>query len=144
MLAFLEAVEEERCRQLEEKSKKKVKRRKINKPWQRGALPGLCQDPDLLLMVSDYAYDLEDPGFQRYCRERGVLHVAGVPGSERWMLFRDFGTGEDEFLQNRSLWISQVGKEFTAEQMDTHWEIIRLGRSKLQDCWELYVSRGDE
>lgn len=142
MLAFLEAEEEKRCRDLEESKGKKVKRRTIDFPWQRGTHPQLCQETDLLLMVSEYDYDLENSRFQDYCRSRGVLHVAGVPGSERWSVFRDPNIGEDEFLGNSYFRFSEAGKEYTSEQMKTQWEIVRIGRAKLEDCWELYTSGG--
>ena len=142
MLSSLEAEEEKRCRDLEDSKGKKVKRRKIEIPWQRGTHPQLCQETDLLLMVSEYDYDLENLRYQDYCRGRGVLHVAGVPDSERWLVFRDPQIGEEEFLENPYFRFSQVGKEYTPEQMKTQWEIVRIGRAKLQDCWELYTSGG--
>lgn len=75
------AREEERCRTLEKETGKPVKRREVPKPWTRLGPQALLEDSQLLHYVTEFDYDLADSAFQEYCRERGVLHVAGEPGS---------------------------------------------------------------
>jgi DNA polymerase III subunit epsilon len=145
------AREEERCRKLEteyardpKKARKKVARRPVLKPWLRPMPQALLQDPDLLLLVTDYDYDLADPGFQEYCRSRGVFHVAGEEGSKRREFFRNHALTKDAFLSDESFRVAQPldGKryEYTTHEMEVAWEIVCLGRAQLQDCWELYRS----
>jgi hypothetical protein len=148
--------EEQRCVDLElERAKdpkrklEKVKRRSIPKPWSRGSFPSLCQDSDLLLMVSEFDYKLEEPDFQAYCAERGVLHVAGTPGSKRWHFSRDHARSKEEYLAEPDSRFSNSvyaggQREYSEADMEIGWKIIRVGRAKLQDCWELYLARPNE
>ena len=142
--------EEERCRAIEEKNKldpkkknKKVTRRKIQKPWSRGIHPRLCQETELLLKVSDYDYDLGVPGFQDYCRTRGVLHIAGEVGSRRWTFCVNHGRCFDDFLPDagNSTFEStdSDNEKAPSPEADTDWKIVKIARGKLQDCWEMYV-----
>lgn len=143
--------EEERCRAIEvennkregaKKKNNKVNRRIIKKPWARPGESAICQDYDLLIMVYDYDYDLSDKLFQEYCAARGVLHVAGVPGSRRWEYLEDYRKTKVTYLADPYFQFAEKldGKQyrFTEEEMETGWTIMSLGRAKLQDCWELY------
>jgi hypothetical protein len=156
---FLIAQEEERCKAIEtanneneETKEKKVKRKTISKPWVRPGDSALCQEVDLLIMVSQYDYDLFDEAFQAYCSARGILHVAGEPGSRRWKYLADFRKTKSAYLGDPYFQLSQEvdGKQhrFTDADMETGWKIMLLGRAKLQDCWELYsrksqMAKGD-
>lgn len=146
---FLIDQEEERCKAIEatyeknEKTKgKKVQRKTIPKPWMRAVASALCQEADLLAMVSQYDYDLSDAKFQAYCSTRGILHVAGEPGSRRWKYYADHQINKDAFLADPYFQFSQEidGKRihYTDTEMETSWKIMLLGRAQLQDCWELY------
>lgn len=148
---FLIDQEEERCRAIEaannksegtKNRNKKIKRKIIQKPWTRLGESSICQEYDLLIIVCDYDYDLSDKSFQDYCTARGVLHVAGVPGSRRWEYMEDYRKAKDTYLSNPYFQFAEKidGKQyrFTEEQMETGWTIMSLGRAKLQDCWELY------
>jgi len=142
--------EEKRCRALELEYKKKempgktVKRKVIEKPWTRPGKHALCQDTDMLILVNAYDYDLSDKAFQEYCSVRGILHVAGELGSHRWEFFTNYEKSRSEYFKDRYFQFTQEvnGKRYryTDEEMRTGWEIILLGRAKLQDCWELYSS----
>ncbi len=149
MHQFLIEQEEERCRALEadydkhkETQGKRVTRKQIPKPWARPSRNALCQNADLLLTVDEYDYDLSDPGFQKYCSDRGVLHVAGEPGSKRWKFFVSHAKPKRQYLEDQYFQFSEEvdGKKhrYTRKEMEVGWKIIRLGRAKLQDCWELY------
>ena len=135
-------LEAERCKQLESAGKK-AKRRAIAKPWTRPGENALCQDTDLLILVSEYDYDLTDTHFQRYCEARGVLYVAGEPGSRRWEFFRHYTKSKTEYLKDPYFQFAQEhnGKRYryTDDEMETGWRIVVIGRGKLQDCWELYT-----
>lgn len=146
---FLIKQEEERCRALEaefdksnEAKDKKVKRRTIPKPWARPGGSALCQEIDLLIMVDEYDYDLSNKTFQGYCSARGILHVTGEPGSRRWEYMADYAKTKRDYLADPWFQFAQEfdGKRYryTNEEMETCWKIVRLGRAKLQDCWELY------
>jgi hypothetical protein len=146
---FLIDQEEERCRAIEaeninneETKNNKVKRKSIPKPWTRPSVSALCQESDLLLMVREYDYDLSIKRFQDYCSDRGILHVSGEPESKRWEYMADYRKTKSSFLADSYFRFSEEvnGKQhhYTDGDMETHWKIIRLGRAKLQDCWELY------
>jgi hypothetical protein len=143
------AQEEERCKKLEsdhEKSEetrgKKVKRRAIARPWTRPAERSLCERADLLMLVTQYDYDLADESFLNHCEARGVLHVAGVPGSRRWEFFSDYGKLKSEYLADPYFQFAEKSSakqyRYTDREMDSGWEIIVLGRATLQDCWQVY------
>lgn len=146
---FLIDQEEKRYRAIEaennknEKTKgKKVKRKAITKPWWRLGDAALCQEVDLLIMVSEYDYDLADEMFQAYCSARGILHVAGKRGSTRWQYLADYRQTKIAYLTDTYFQqAEEVGGKrycYTDEEMETGWKIMLLGRAKLQDCWELY------
>ena len=146
---FLKDQEEKRCRAIEaennkneETKGKKVKRKAISKPWMRPGESALCQEVDLLIMVSEYDYDLSDKTFQTYCSARGILHVAGEPGSRRWKYLADYRKTKSAYLSDPYFQLSEEvdGKRhrYTDEEMETGWKIMLLGRAKLQDCRELH------
>lgn len=152
---FLIEQEEERCRALEAESQKKgetkskkVKRKTIRKPWARPGKSALCQEIDLLFMVDEYDYDLFDKTFQGYCSARGVLHVTGELGSRKWDYMADYTKTKSDFLVEPFFQFAQEvdGKRYryTSDEMETGWKIVRLGRAKLQDCWELYLRESSE
>ena len=96
--------EEKRCVELEAKYRldpknknKRVERRNIPKPWTRSG-NGICQEIELLSLVSEFDYDLDDERFQEYCDRRGVLHVAGELGSRRWKYFARHGWAKERYL----------------------------------------------
>lgn len=147
---FLIDQEEKRCRAIEaennkneETKGKKVKRKMIPKPWGRPGDVALCQEIDLLIMVSEYDYDLADETFQAYCSARGILHVAGKTGSRRWQYLADYRKTKSAYLADPYFQFAEEvdGKRYryTDEEMGTGWNIMLLGRAKLQDCWELYA-----
>jgi hypothetical protein len=143
--------EEKRCRALEEKARKegdhsvKIKRKKVEKPWKRIGPNALCQEPELLLMVNQYDYDLADKDFQKYCENRGILFIAGDFGSKRWHIFMHWNKSKDDYLADPYFQYAEEvnGKKYkyNNHEMDVQWRIIKLGRAKLQDCWELYSKR---
>ena len=140
--------EEDRCRTLEEAdpSHKKVKRRDVKKPWIRLGPKALCQEATLLLLVRDYSFNLDDLGFERYCADRGIIHVAGEKDSARWFFMKDHSKTKAEFMSDPYFqrFIEEGGKQyqFTSREMEIHWEIALVGKAKLQDCWELYQGNG--
>ncbi len=145
----LEAQEEDRCRELEavyqqsEATKnRKVKRRKIDKPWSRPRPQALCQDNDLLGLVNEYDYDLSNPDFQAYCCSRGTLYMAGAAGTTRWEYAEHYERTKAEYLDNPYFQFAQEvdghRHRFTRDEMETQWRIICLARAQFQDCWELF------
>ncbi len=134
------ADEEARCKALEAEKGKPVKRREIP-PWRRRGPQCLVQDPELLIRITEYSYDLEDEDFQSYCAARGVLHVAGERGSRRWLYMRDTRRGRDEFLADpefqRAAEHQGERYKYTAEEMETGWRVVQLGRAALEDAWDL-------
>jgi hypothetical protein len=122
---------------------KKVTRRKISRPWTRPGKNALCQEVDLLMLVQEYDYELSDSDFRRYAKARGILHVAGEPGSRRWEFYSDYSKTKDEFLGDSYFQLGQMVDRkqyaYTLEEMEIAWRIVLLGRSALQDCWELYI-----
>ena len=149
MYQFLIDQEEERCRAIEAENNKneetkgeKVKRKTIPKPWERPGESALCQEVDFLIMVSEYDYDLSDKTFQAYCSARGILHVAGEPGSRRWKYVADFRKTKSAYLADPYFQFPEEvnGKQhrYTDEEVETGWKIMLLGRAKIQDCWELF------
>jgi hypothetical protein len=151
---FLIDQEEERCRAIEaennkhkETKGKKIKRKTILKPWVRPSDSALCQDVELLIMVSQYDYALSNKTFQAYCSGRGILHVAGEPGTKRWKYLADYRkTKSAYFADSYFHFAEEVGGKrysYTEEEMETGWKTMLLGRAKLQDCWELYSRKSN-
>ncbi len=147
---FLVEQEEQRCRAIEAENAKggntrhkSPTRKKISKPWTRPGEAALCQEIELLSMVNEYDYDLADKEFQEYCAARGVLHVAGEPGSARWKyLASPWSTTKDSYFSDSYFQFAEEVKgkrhRYTNEEMAIGWKIILLGRARLQDCWEIY------
>lgn len=145
--------EELRCQKIEaqnrldpKKKDKKVPRRKVGKPWTRGAYPKLCQETEWLARVSEYDYDLLNPEFQDYCRMRGILHMAGPPESTRWGFCVNHGRGPAEYFKEIGRTPPQPTSPDSATpppEVDTAWRIVRIARGKLQDCWELFTAAGN-
>ncbi len=148
---FLKEQEEARCLALEADFSangvpgKEVKRRPIVS-WRRPGPVALCQNPDLLLMISDFDYDLSNRSFQEYCAARGVLHVAGEPGSHRWNCMADWQFSQSSFMNDAyfqfAAELNGERRKFSERDMEVAWEILRLGRATLQDCWELFRGQG--
>jgi hypothetical protein len=138
--------EDDRCRMLEDAdpNHKPVKRRDIAKPWTRSGPKALCQEADLLLLVLDYSFHLDDVDFERYCAQRGVLHVAGEKPSAHWSLMKDHSRTKTDFLSDPHFQHAQgYGGEqyqFSPAEMEIQWNIVLLGKATLQDCWELYTN----
>lgn len=139
--AFIQ-IEEDRCQKLEQEKGKYIKRRKVDKPWTRSSPLSLCQEFELLVHVKEFDYDLSDENFKGYCEARGVLQLAGEPGSKRWEYVVTHSRNKDEFLNERSFQYAQeiegTSYKYSAQEMDTHWEILCLWRASIQDCWEIY------
>ncbi len=112
--------------------------------WRRPAPTAICQDHQVLLAITEFDFDLTDPGFQAYARSRGVLHGCGIPGSHRWRFTADHAATRDDFMADPCFRSPDPGPITSAvylyppEEMETHWRIMRLAKAKLQDCWELY------
>lgn len=142
--------EEDRCRAIEseyddhDKARgRKEKRRKIAKPWRRVGESALCQEIDLLQLVTEFDFDLSEASFQSYCSARGVLTVAGEPGSRRWGFAADFSKGRDAYMSDpyfaHAIEVNGVRYKFSEQEMEFGWQLMLLARARLQDCWELYI-----
>lgn len=140
----LKAREEERCVKLERSTGKKIKRRKIPRPVVRMGPDALCQNTDILKLVTEYDYDVSDLRFQDYCSSRGVT-PGGVHGSTRWKFFADHSLSKQDYLANPYFHFAQefqgTRHTYTPEEMESQWNVIFLGRAALQDCWELLFKR---
>jgi hypothetical protein len=141
----LVAEEEAHGSALEAQKGKPVKRRHV-RAWKRPGPEHLTQDPELLVRITEFSYDLEKKGFQKYCEGRGVLHVAGQRGSRRWLYMSDTRKDRDQFLSDPSFQYAQEHHgqryKYTDEEMATAWRIVQLGRAALEDAWDLYRRRG--
>lgn len=113
--------------------------------WTRPHPLGLCQDFDLRQKVTQTDFDLEDPGFQRYAKARGVLYLAGK--GLRWQLVKDHSVTRDEYLtaahwEPLRWWVdAKTGKRLRLQnhdELETSWRIVRAAKGALQDAWELY------
>ncbi len=133
--------EEIRCQQEEKIKGKIVKRRNIPKPWSRNFPKSLCQDGDLLKMVTEFDYDLSNIEFQKYCIDRGRLNFA-KQGSRRWEFYEKHYLTEEEYLNDGYFHYAEEynGKKYkyTDEELRTGWRLIMLGRATIQDCWEIF------
>lgn len=116
--------------------------------WRRPYPAMLCQDHAVLLGITQFEFELNDPAFRRYAEQRGVLYVAGREGSRRWKFTGDFSRGCAEFMVDSYFRFAQeypagsgIRHMYTAEEMAFHWKVMRIARSKLQDIWEIYQDR---
>lgn len=119
---------EEERQENPKKKRRLVPELEVHKPWTRGAFPKLCQDTEWVATIYEYDYDLPNTEFQEYCRSRGVLHIAGTPGSKRWEFCVNHQWSADEFFED----------DPSATDIGSDWRILRTARGKLQDCWELF------
>lgn len=114
----------------------------VPKPWTRPHPQGLCQDLEHLRAVQEFDYRLDDGAFQRYCRGRGVLHVAGAKGGRLWLYMAEHHRTRAEYLDEPEFKVAQewhgTRRTYTDVELEGGWMILQLGRAKLQDCWELY------
>jgi hypothetical protein len=121
------------------------KPRPVPVPWVRPHKDGLCVEPDFLRAVQEFDYDLEDESFQAFCQSRARLSFAGIKGGRCWQFFSDFQRGKDQYLAEPEFQFAQEwqGKHrrYSAAELEVGWKIIRLGRARLQDCWEIYLGR---
>jgi hypothetical protein len=101
----------------------------------------LCQDVDTLLGIRRYDFDLNDPAFREYADRRGVLYLAGTPGSPQWRFVADHDVTEADFLGEPSFHVSIGAHRYTDDDMATHWKIMRIAKAKLQDCWDIFTGR---
>jgi hypothetical protein len=113
--------------------------------WRRPYPNMLLQDADTLLRVTEYDFDLSDPGFLFYCEQRGVLHCMGGPDSRRREFIADTRLGftdlkADPILSFAQEWPPGSGQRhrYADAELETLWRIIRYDRARLQDAWELY------
>lgn len=111
----------------------------------RACVPrALCQDVSVLMGIDSYSYDLGDEGFQAYCLARGVLYVAGRPGSRLWAYFLNTALDLGYWLADEGVRFAQeVGgsrHRYSDAQMESQWRCVLIGRGKLEDAWGLYCS----
>jgi hypothetical protein len=92
-----------------------------NRPHPMTMLQGFDTALELLLRITEWDFDLSDPGFVFYCKQRGTLYLVGEPGTAWWQMVCDFSRKE-------------VGP---GAGLDTKYLLIARGR--LQDCWEMYL-----
>ena len=120
---YLIEQEKERFRTIEaEKSKNeetknnKVKRKSIPNPRTRPSTSALFQESGLFILVREYVYDLSIKRFLDYCSDRGILHVAGEPGSKRWKYSDDLRKTKSPFLADSYFHFSEKvnGKQHRA------------------------------
>ena len=138
---YLKHQEEVRYKKEESLKGKPVKRRKISKPWTRSFSLSLCPESDLLEMVTDFDYDLSDPEFQIYCKNRIGLNHA-LPQSRRWDFFEKHQLTKNDYLEDPYFHYAEEynGKryKYTEDELHSNWRVIMLGRATIQDCWEIY------
>ena len=95
-------------------------------------------------MVREYDYDLTDQHFQEYCQTRGILHLAGEIGSKRWTMFVNHQTDKNSFLSDEYFQhatpVNDNQYKFTANEMESQWTVILIGRARFQDCWETFAN----
>ncbi len=102
--------------------------------WRRPGPQTICQDFDALVRVSEYDFDLNDPEFSRYCEQRGVGWKAGT--GRRLAFTADHAATKERFL--REFGSSEKGYVYSADEMETHWKIMRAAKGAMQDCWEVW------
>jgi len=121
------------------------KPRKVQKPWTRKDQEQTLCPSDLLQVVREHDYRLDDEGFQAYCRSRGTLHAAGVEGSRRREFMAEHSKTKDEYAADTYFQFAEecdgTRYKYTTREMEIGWGIIELGRAVLQDCWELYQAQ---
>jgi|GEM_PF-5364351 len=97
------------------------------------------------MRMTEYDFNLADPGFLFYAEQRGVLHCMGAPDSRRREFIGDTRLGfdnlkADPYFQFAQEWPPGSGQRhrYTDAELETLWRVIRYDRGRLQDAWELY------
>lgn len=121
--------------------------------WKRPIPTMICQELDVLLSISEYSFDLNDPDFVSYFESRtgNMITLEKVTrqgdripktaarweytkwllssnAAERWLL------ESPDYVRTDSGDMVPFGKE---REQDVN--ILRIREGKLQDCWELFT-----
>lgn len=107
--------------------------------WRRSHQSELLQDRNLLLHVTQYDYNLENPNFVAYGKRRGSLQLASEPEHGFWEPLKDFRLSKDAFFSHEDYWHSATGSQYSKSDMESFWRVIRIARASAQDCWEIYL-----
>jgi len=101
--------------------------------WKRPFPKQICQERDVLLKITKFNYDINDKKFILYVRSRTgiVLDLA--------LLSEDRRRKEEEDRRNKGLedYWENSKKLFDKDSVvEETW--MKITKSKIQDCWELY------
>ena len=108
----------------------------------KGAMPvTICQDFGTLIKVSEYDFDMENKDFLEYARSRGALWKAGEKA--RFAFTANHKATKADFMAAFPLAQLYKGNRYayTADEMETHWNIMLAAKGSMQDCWEIFTGR---
>lgn len=100
--------------------------------WRRPHSDALCQEPEVLLRISEYSFDLTDSDFRDYFASRTgqVIEASQFDFYQNWT--------QEQVMNRRNFATKKGSVNSVNSDRKQWWEIVRLTRGKLQDCWELY------
>ncbi len=107
-----------------------------------GTLPEtICQETDILLAITEYDYDTEDPGFVQYCLDRGCWYRVHEEGSISYQFVHHCDWGESAYMKCKQTTIEPYNTLLHPEELKVMWQGVLAARGALQDCWEIYTFR---
>ena len=108
--------------------------------WSRIHPMQICQEPEALLLVNTYSYDLSDPSFLSYFLNRcGIdLRCAHLDPIRSFFITAPWTEVECWILNSPELTYLTTGLPVAAAERPSIVKVWKIMRAKLQDCWELY------
>jgi hypothetical protein len=101
--------------------------------------------PELVMMVSEFDFNLDDDGFQAFLKPRGLLHLGGVSQSAYWRAMNDPEMDAASFLANEAFHLAQEHEckrhRYSEGEMKTLWRIFQCSRVMFQAAWDAHTER---
>ena len=99
---------------------------------------------NILLMITEYDYDLKNQEFEKYCRSRFGFCRPTDPKYFKQLC--DLTTDKNKFFKSWKVCgqyahQDMIGKEISNDQLELDWKIFKVTRGKIQDCWEIFIGR---
>jgi len=112
--------------------------------WKRTYPTMICQDPAVLMKVSEYSFDLNNPEFREYYTKRTGQSFDPDFFNQALDFYQNW-TEEEVMTRPDFTYVERQGsirissKRPVSEEDRIFWcKQLRVTRGALQDCWELF------
>lgn len=132
-------------------SKAEYNPEKVLQPWTWGssATHSLHNiDPNLVLSVSHFDFDLNDGNFIEFLKKKSHLHMCRAEGSAYWKALNDHSVTKAEFLADRDFHFAQeyqgTRHKYSEGDLLSHWKIFHFTKVFLQGAYDNFKNRSNE